>query len=444
MLHDSDSRVRARTSKTAIGRLAARLAMALVAVMALTGGTSLADVPKVGGQEQFLYAWTLGIEGIGDGSDKLVTIDARPASPTYGKVISSVSVGGRHEAHHAGISEDLKFLWASGLDDSTIYIFDIHSDPANPKLIKTITDFVTASGGVAGPHSMHEMPGGHMMISGLSNKDRGGRTALVEYTGDGEYVATYWMPVPQDMNGAKGKEAADGYGYAVAPLPRKNVMLTSSFTGLSNYMNAFESVVSDEEAMKRFGNSMVIWNLKTRTPIKVMKVPGAPLEIRWGRQPGHDYAFTTTALGSEIWLVYQDGNNEWQAKSVARIGEPGAGLLPVDMTLSVDDRFMWVNTFADGMTRLYDVSDPHHPKEIYARKIATQVNMVVQSTDGKRIYFTSSLLSKWDKQVAENEHFLRMYRWNGKDLKPAFTVDFVKEKLGRPHDMQFATVGGHH
>ena len=427
-------------------RVSTRIAAALVAIVALVGvsSVSLADVPKVSGQEQFLYAWTLGVEGLGDGSDKLVTLDARPGSPTYGKVISSISVGGRHEAHHAGISEDLKFLWASGLDDSIIYIFDIHSDPAHPKLIKTITDFVAASGGVAGPHSIHEVPGGNMMISGLSNKDRSGRTALVEYTADGEYVATYWMPVPEAMNGAKGKEAADGYGYAVAPLPRKGVMLTSSFTGLSNYMKAFGSVVSDEESMKRFGNSMVIWDLKTRKPVKVLKVPGAPLEIRWGRQPGHDYAFTTTALGSKIWLVYQDANGEWQAKDVADVGDPAAGLLPVDMTLSVDDRFMWVNTFADGMTRLYDVSDPHHPKEIYAKKIATQVNMVVQSTDGKRVYFTSSLLSKWDQEAAESEHFLRLYEWDGKDLTPVFSVDFFKEKLGRPHDMQFATVGGNH
>jgi selenium-binding protein 1 len=37
-----------------------------------------------------------------------------------------------------------------------------------------------------------------MMISGLSNKDRSGRTALLEYTADGEYVATYWMPTPED------------------------------------------------------------------------------------------------------------------------------------------------------------------------------------------------------------------------------------------------------
>src|SRR5437868_13332708 len=41
------------------------------------------------GQEDFVHVWTLGVEGLGDGSDKLVTVDANPASRTYGKVVRS-------------------------------------------------------------------------------------------------------------------------------------------------------------------------------------------------------------------------------------------------------------------------------------------------------------------------------------------------------------------
>src|SRR6266566_6401647 len=35
-------------------------------------------MPKITGQEDYVYVWTLGIEGVGDGSDKLVTIGANP------------------------------------------------------------------------------------------------------------------------------------------------------------------------------------------------------------------------------------------------------------------------------------------------------------------------------------------------------------------------------
>ena len=42
------------------------------------------------GQEDYVYVWTLGVEGLGDGSDKLVTVDVNPKSKRYGRVIHSV------------------------------------------------------------------------------------------------------------------------------------------------------------------------------------------------------------------------------------------------------------------------------------------------------------------------------------------------------------------
>ena len=137
---------------------------------------------KITGQEDFVYVWTLGVDGLGDGSDKLVTVDVRPGSKTYGRVIHTVSVGGRHEAHHGGLTDDRRHFWVSGLDTSKIFILDVRSDPAKPKLVKTIHDFVKDSGGVVGPHTIYALPG-RLLISALSNdKDHGGRTALVEYT----------------------------------------------------------------------------------------------------------------------------------------------------------------------------------------------------------------------------------------------------------------------
>jgi len=47
---------------------------------------------KIVGQEDFVYVWTLGVEGVGDEQDKLVTVDVNPKSPNYGKVFHSLSV----------------------------------------------------------------------------------------------------------------------------------------------------------------------------------------------------------------------------------------------------------------------------------------------------------------------------------------------------------------
>ena len=92
---------------------------------------------------------------------------------------------------------------------------------------------------------------------------------------------------------------------------------------------------------------------------------------------------------------------------------------------------------SDGMVRVFDVSNAQRPRVAHQQKIGAQVNMVSESWDGERVYFTSSLLSRWDKKGADNEQYLKAYDWDGKTLKPRFTVDFTKEGLGRPHIMSF-------
>jgi selenium-binding protein 1 len=394
---------------------------------------------KITSVEDFLYVWTLGEKGVGDESDKLVTIDVRPGSKTYGEVIHSVSVGGRNEAHHAGLTEDRRYLWTGGLDTSKIFIFDLYTDAGQPRLHRTITDFVASTGGIVGPHTFYALPG-RMLISGLSNdKDHGGRTALVEYSNAGDYVATHWIPTSDNPRGAEIEKVADGMGYDVRVLPRRNVMFTTSFSGWANYMMDFGTMLQDKEAMKRFGQTVVVWDLHARKPLQVLAVPGAPLEIRVAWGPQHNYAFTTTSLTSKIWLIHEQEPGDWAATEVADIGDPAKVPLPVAISLSADDQYLWVDTFMDGTARLFDVSDPFHPKQVYQKNIGSQVNMVSQSWDGERVYFTSSLLANWDKKGDENEQFLKAYTWNGNELEHRFTVDFHREKLGRAHIMRFGS-----
>src|SRR2546426_4572122 len=163
-------------------RTAVVVALALGFVVVLAGA-ALADetcnspyVSKlIKGQEDYVYVWALGVEGVGDGSDKLVTIDVHPKSKSYGKVIASAPVGGRGEAHHMGFTDDRRYLWAGGLAESKIYVFDIGTDPAKPKLVNTIGDMGDKTG-YLGPHTYYALPG-RMLVQALSNtKEQGGVT----------------------------------------------------------------------------------------------------------------------------------------------------------------------------------------------------------------------------------------------------------------------------
>ncbi|MFC5478532.1 selenium-binding protein SBP56-related protein [Massilia suwonensis] len=384
------------------------------------------------GQEDFVYVWTLGVPGMGDGSDKLVTLDANPKSTTFGKVVAQVSVGGRGEAHHAGFTDDRRFLWAGGLDDSKIYVFDIHTDPGKPRLVNTIADFAKRSG-LVGPHTFYALPG-RMLIGALSNtKDGGGATGMALYNNKGEFIQKYDMPA------TKG---GDGYGYDLAVNPARNAMLSSSFTGKKNYMTPLGTLIKDQGAMKQFGNTMVVWNLKAMQPEQVLSVPGAPLEIRWSLKEGDDWAITATALTSKLWLVKKDAKGQWQAKDVATIGDPAKTPLPVDISMRADGKGLWVNTFMDGTTRYFDLSNPEAPRQTYAKQTGAQVNMISQSWDGKRIYVSSSLLANWDKAGKDNEQFVKLFAWDGKALNEQWKVDFTQLKLGRPHHMKFGSRTG--
>ncbi|MGH8670435.1 MAG: selenium-binding protein SBP56-related protein [Burkholderiales bacterium] len=421
------------SKKTGLSVMLAAMATAGWLVSTPVGADETCNSPfmsnLIKGQEDFVYVWTLGVEGMGDGSDKLVTVDVNPASKNYCKVIHQLSFHGRGEAHHMGFSEDRRTLWAGQLDTNKVFQIDVGSKPAKPKLIKTVD--ASKGTGFAGPHTFYAMPG-RLLVQNLSNvKDHGGVTGMTLYTNSGKLVSTYPMPT--------GYQYSDGYGYDIGINPQKNVLLTSSFTGWNNYMMDLGKLVSDPEAMKHFGNTMVMWDLKTMKPMRIFNVPGAPLEIRWSLNEGDNWAVTATALTSKIYLIKQDSKGVWQAYDVATIGDPAKIPLPVDISITADGKGLWVNTFMDGTTRYWDLTDPMHPKQTYSTSVGSQVNMVSQSWDGKRVYITTSLLGNWDKKAADDQQFLKIFDWDGKALAEKCNIDFYKEKLGRAHHMKFGT-----
>jgi selenium-binding protein 1 len=402
--------------------------MGLVALVLGAVGAAHADEPcqspymaKIVGQEDFLYVWTLGDPALGVKSDSLVTIDVKPGSPTYGKVVDRVETGSIDEAHHGGLTDDRARLWLGGLDGSKIHVFDVATDPAKPKLIETIDDTTERTGGLVGPHSFIALPG-RMLIAFLSSRDGSGKTGMAEFTNDGRFVRTIWMP------------ADAPYGYDARPSAKLNRLLTSSFTGKNVYMTELAKVLATPELMKQFGDSLIVWNLHTLKPLQTFRVGGAPLEIRWASSPENNWAVTTTALGHKMILVDRQSDGTFAAKEVADVGE----ILPVDISLSADDKRLFVTGFVTGELKHYDMTDPTKPRLVEAIPLGPQANMVSQSWDGKRVYVTSSLLSKWDKQDATWWVKKLNLGDDGKlVLEKDFEVDF--SKLGRPHQMNFGS-----
>ena len=167
-------------------------------------------------------------------------------------------------------------------------------------------------------------------------------------------------------------------------------------------------------------------------------MPGAPLEIRWSLKEGDDWAITATRADLEaVAGRRRTPRANGRRRRSPTIGDPAKIPLPVDISITADGKGLWVNTFMDGTTRYFDLSNPEAPKQTYAKQTGSQVNMVSQSWDGKRVYISTSLLANWDKKGADDEQFVKLFAWDGKELKETWKVDFYKLKLGRAHHMKF-------
>ena len=135
--------------------------------------------------ESVLYVWTSDADQ--KDADFLSVLDADPASPGYGKVITTVPTGSPgNEAHHFGYTANADRIFGGGLFSNRLFIYDVATDPKHPKLVKTIPD-LAASTGYSGPHTFYAVPGG-VMIAMLGSKEGGAPGALVKLDKDRKSV----------------------------------------------------------------------------------------------------------------------------------------------------------------------------------------------------------------------------------------------------------------
>ena len=169
-------------------------------------------------------------------SDKLVTVDVKPGSPNYGKVINRLrSMDGTKrttaDSPMTGASSGSPASRAARFSSSTC----TRIRPSR-RYVKTIDNF----GKQLAARSARMAP----MPCPAACSFRASRTRKIKAAAPrSSNTATTAITSPRtgcrrrdDARGAAGAEFADGYGYDARVLPRKNALLTSSFTGWNNYM----------------------------------------------------------------------------------------------------------------------------------------------------------------------------------------------------------------
>uniref|UniRef100_F1L0D8 Selenium-binding protein 1 n=1 Tax=Ascaris suum TaxID=6253 RepID=F1L0D8_ASCSU len=373
--------------------------------------------------------------------DMIASADVDPTSPTFCKVISRVDLPNiGDEVHHSGWNAcsscygdknaKRSHLVVPCLLSSRIYFIDT-LDPKNLKLHKTLEPDAAFRHDVGFPHTTHCLADGNIMISTLSDAD-------------GNHKGDFFLVNGKDFDAAGTWIAEDSkkpeFNYDFWYQPRQNVMISSEWGAPAAIKQGF-NMKHVQQGL--YGNKIHVWDWKEhmlKQSIELDARYGAvPLEVRFLHEPTSTHCFVGTALGSTVYHIYKLQDEErYTAEKVIVVPPKNVEnwmfsempALITDILISMDDKFLYISCWIHGDVRQYDISDPFKPKlvgqvfvggsindettvnvkndpELEERPAARYVKgqrieggpqMLQLSLDGKRLYVTTSLFSKWDEQ----------------------------------------------
>lgn len=375
--------------------------------------------------------------------DALAVVDLDPASPTYGQVLNtwsppaqdtpdefhhfgwnlcSSALGGAHAGHH-----DLRrrYLVIPGIRSSRLYVLDTLADPRHPELVKTVEpDELMSASGYSRPHTIHCGPDGLFVstLGAASSDGTGGPAGIL--TLDHESFA---VQGPWEVDRGDQVYAYDFWWHIGA-----GVLMASEWGPPPLFENG---LVPEALLGRQYGHRLHFFDLESRRRTDVVDLGDQhqmALEVRPAHDPAKSYGFIgvvvdVTNLAASIWTWWKEGDR-WAARKTIEIpavpADPsrlppllqGFGAVPplvTDIDLSLDDQFLYVACWGTGELRQYDVSDPFAPvlagqvelggiaaatPHPSGRPFAGGPQMVEISRDGRRVYFTNSLYSTWDRQ----------------------------------------------
>jgi methanethiol oxidase len=375
--------------------LAAALVLALVARPAGAGDTATGRVWEDGKgqketrhsrgkrQERFLYVATIAQSATDP--DFVAVIGADPRRSDFGKIVNRIdmpTVG--DELHHFGYSADQRRLIVPGLFSNRIHIFKIKGKGKRMAL-KALNEELAAQSGYVVPHGSMTMSRGRTivpMIGAATDTTRpGGIVEIDDRTGAFE---GYFGPGPVRDPGELGPK----YMYDFAALHEGNRAISTTFGPPALCGGGIEPTC--------LGGEVAVWNLRREKVIQTadLGANSGALEVRFIREHGVRRAFINTPGTSAVWLA-DDDDRDGVFDFQQVLGPEDGLVLPVDMLLSYDSKYMYVTNWFGNTVQQFDITDPFNPV-LTATESVPHPNMLRLSRDNKRLYVSNSVLTTWD------------------------------------------------
>ncbi len=310
----------------------------------------------------YLFLWAG--DAAGKDSDFLGVIDASPASPGYGSVVTSIPTGtaGTHP-HHTELEMPASgHLLANGFRAGRTWLFDL-TQPTRPAVITSFGDLA----GFSHPHNFIRLANGNLLTTFQYAAGAGAPTAQAAHAHGG--AASAAVPaaeeartgglVEMDERGAviRSRSAHDPaisdsrlYPYSVVPIPAidRAVMTTTD-------MNSGNTLATSQWVQ--------FWRLSDLTLLKSIALPPGPRgdEQNFTGEPkllpdGRSVYIHTFNCG-----LYLLRDVDRQAPSASFVhGFPGK-----DCGVPVLTSHYWLQTVVQTHALVaLDISDPEHPREV--------------------------------------------------------------------------------
>ncbi|HEX2779644.1 MAG TPA: selenium-binding protein SBP56-related protein [Gemmatimonadaceae bacterium] len=338
---------------------------------------------KRGRHERYLYVATIS-KSTAD-PDFVTVVGADPRREDFGQIVNRVdmpNVG--DELHHFGFSGDQKRLIVPGLFSNRIHVFAIGNDRKSMTLT-TVNDQLASSSGYIIPHSVIATSRGTAFVTmigaGTATTQPGGIVEISDVTGAFEKT---FGPGPVRGAGDLGPK----YMYDFDSFDEANRGISTTFGPPALCGGGIEPTC--------LGDEVAVWDLKQEKVIQVANLGAhsGALEVRFIDRPGVRRAFINTPGTSAVWLADDDdGDGVYDFQQI--LGPADGLVLPVDMLLSYDDRFLYITNWFGNTVQQFDVTDPLHPVR-GATVSLPHPNMLRLSPDNRRLYVSNSLLTPWD------------------------------------------------
>lgn len=367
--------------------LALLLVAATVAAVAVASGTAGPTVQQRDGaaakHERYLYVATIAQSATDP--DFVAVVGADPSRADYGTIVGRVdmpNVG--DELHHFGYSGDQRRLIVPGLFSNRIHVLGIKGD-GRTLSVDAVNEELVAKSGYVIPHSVIATKGRKALVTmiGAATGDTlpGGIVEIDAKTGE---LTSHYGPGPSRTAADLGPK----YMYDFDSLHDAHLGISTTFGPPARCGGGIDpSCLGDEVA---------VWDTKRQrvTQVQSLGANSGALEVRFIEKHKVRRAFINTPGTSAVWLA-DDDDHDGVFEFQQVLGPEDGLLIPADMLLSYDHRFMYLTNWFGNTVQQFDITDPFEPV-LTSTVSVPHPNMLRLSRDNKRLYVTNSLLTTWD------------------------------------------------